>query len=333
MVPLIRAGTVGVGRLGREHVRVLANLPGIRLSGVYDQQPERGEAESHPYGVRQAASLNDLIASCDLITVATPTSTHLEVARRVIEAGVACLVEKPLCATAAEAEALVDVARKRGVPLGVGHIERYNPAYAAFRRHPVVPRFIEAHRLAPFVSRGTDVAVVFDLMIHDIDLVLHLVGQLPRDVRAAGAAVVSQDLDICNARLEFDGAVANLTASRISTATRRRFRVFSESAYAVLDLREKSLERYRLFDSAEAHASAGAAGTVLPLGERGQVVALEKVAAEPGEMLRDELADFVAAVRTGTPPPVPGEDGLQALRVAERVHASAHELLRSVRPS
>jgi len=323
---------VGTGRLGREHVRVLSGLPGVKLAGVYDKNPERGEAEAQPFGVHQADSLEKLIQSCDLITVVTPTLAHFDVAARIVDAGVACFVEKPLCATSAQAEALVQSARQRGVPLGVGHIERYNPAYTAFRRQSVVPRFIEAHRLSPFALRGTDVAVVFDLMIHDIDLVLHLVGQAPTDVRAAGAAVVSQDLDICNARLEFDGAVANLTASRISPERRRRFRVFSDSAYTVLDLQNKSLERYRLFPSAAARASAGAAGTVLPLGEEGHVVAMEKVVPEAGEMLVSELSDFVNAVQAGHRPPISGEDGLLALRVAERVHAQAHALLESFQP-
>jgi predicted dehydrogenase len=329
----IRAGTVGVGRLGKEHVRVLAGLDGVTLAGVYDKNPERGDTVGGPYGVHQAAHLDELIGSCDLITVVTPTVTHFEVARRIVEAGVACLVEKPLCATSAEAETLVALAKRMGVALGVGHIERYNPAFMAFQRRPVFPRFIEAHRLAPFVSRGTDVAVVFDLMIHDIDLVLHLVGQTPSDIRAAGAAVVSQDLDICNARLEFDGAVANLTASRISPTRRRRFRIFSESAYDVLDLGEQSLERYRLYESAQVLADSGQAGTPLPLGERGQVVATEKITPEKGEMLQAELKDFVRAVRAGASPPITGEDGLKALRVAERVHAEAHALIESVRPS
>lgn len=333
MVASLRAGTVGVGRLGREHVRVLAHLPGVKLAGVYDKHPERGHSVGQPYGVPQAESLDQLIGSCDLITVATTTRSHFEVASRIVAAGVACFVEKPICATAAEAQALVEMARAHSVPLGVGHIERYNPAYVAFRKEAVVPRFIEAHRLAPFVERGADVAVVFDLMIHDIDLVLHLVGQEPRDVRAAGAAVVSNDLDLCNARLEFDGAVANLTASRISPATRRRFRIFSESTYSVLDLKEKSLERFRLFASQAELERAGAEGSTLPLGERGHVVAMEKVAPTGGEMLYDELAAFVAAVASGDTPPVTGEDGFRALRVAEQVHQRAHELLRSVRPA
>lgn len=327
----LKVGTVGTGRLGREHVRVLSKIPGVELAGVYDKNPERGEAEARSYGVHQAESLQQLIESCDLLTVVTPTLTHSEIATQIVRAGVACFVEKPLCAGSAQAEELVQLAKALGVPLGVGHIERYNPAYTAFRKQAVVPRFIEAHRLAPFTTRGADVAVVFDLMIHDIDLVLHLVGGAPRDVRAAGAAVVSQDLDICNARLEFDGAVANLTASRISPERRRRFRVFSESAYAVLDLQSKSLERYRLVDSANAATAAGLGGTVLPLGE-GHVVARETIPPEPGEMLADELADFVQAVRAGQGPPVSGEDGLLALRVAERVHAQAHALLKSFQP-
>jgi predicted dehydrogenase len=324
----LRAGTVGIGRLGREHARVLASLPGVELAAVYDVHHERGQEVAARNGAHQAASLEALIDACDLVTIASPTSTHFEIAYRVIERGRACFVEKPICVSADLARRLVHEAEARGVPLGVGQIERYNPAVAALSELGVTPRFIEAHRLAGFSPRGTDVAVVFDLMIHDIDLVLHLIGEEPSHIHAAGAAVISEDLDICNARMEFPrGAVANLTASRISTFGMRKFRIFAEQAYVALDLKEKNLEYYRLYPSAATASGAGAGGMIMPFGDRGQVLAVERREGESEEMLKLELADFVRAVRLGTPPPVDGRAGARALGVAEQVHRQAHELL------
>jgi predicted dehydrogenase len=245
---------------------------------------------------------------------------------------VACFIEKPICATSTDAEKLIDQARAAGVPLGVGHIERYNPAFLEFQTDPVESRFIEAHRLAEFTARGTDVAVVYDLMIHDIDLLLCLMDEEPTDVRAAGAAVVSDDLDICNARLEFArGAVANLTASRISTFRMRRFRIFGEANYVALDLQNKKLERYRLFDSETELRTTGFTGPHVPLGDRGQVVAVERHNPDGPDMLTAELSDFVGSIRDGRTPPITGQDGLRALRVAERIHTEAHALLKSAR--
>jgi predicted dehydrogenase len=324
----LRAGTVGVGRLGREHARVLAALPDVQLAGVYDVHPDRGEAIAAPLGAAQAESLEQLIADCDLVTVASPTSTHYEIAAQVLARGKACFVEKPICVQPADAASLVALAREKNLPLGVGQIERYNPAVRALLEQDVKPRFIEAHRLAGFTPRGTDVAVVYDLMIHDIDLVLHLMKEPPSHIHAAGASVISDDLDICNARMEFpQGAVANLTASRISTFSMRKFRIFAEQSYIALDLKEKNLERYRLFDSSQQMAQAGAQGLAMPFGDRGQVLSLERREGDSEEMLKLELADFVQAVRRGDRPPVDGEAGARALAVAEQVHRQAHELL------
>jgi len=324
----LRAGTIGVGKLGREHVRVLAGLPDVDLAGVYDLHPERGQAEAEKYGARQLDSPQAVIEACDVISIAAPTTTHFEIAEAVINAGKACFVEKPICATVAEAERLVSLADARKVPLGVGQIERYNPAVLELARRAVTPRFIEAHRLAGFSPRGTDVAVIYDLMIHDIDLVLHLVGEEPSHIHAAGAAVISDDLDICNARMEFPrGAVANLTASRISTFTMRKFRIFAERSYIALDLKEKTLEHYRLFDSAAALAASQSTGMSLPFGNRGQMLSLERAESSNGEMLQMELADFVRAVREGGEAPVDGRAGMRALRVADKIHRQALELL------
>lgn len=324
----LRAGTVGVGRLGREHARVLAGLPDVQLAGVYDIQPDRGKAVALPLGAGQAESLEALIAACDLVTVASPTSTHYEIASRVLSAGKVCFVEKPICVQPADAARLVRLAAEKNLPLGVGQIERYNPAVRALMEQPVKPRFIEAHRLAGFTPRGTDVAVVYDLMIHDIDLVLYLVGQEPSHIHAAGASVISADLDICNARMEFpQGAVANLTASRISTFSMRKFRIFAERAYIALDLKEKSLEHYRLFDSAQQMTEAGVHGLGMPFGDRGQVLSLERREGDSEEMLKLELHDFVRAVQRGLEPPVDGRAGARALAVAEQVHRQAHDLL------
>jgi predicted dehydrogenase len=308
---------------------VLAGLPGVTLAGVYDKHPERGQAEAQKYGASQLGSLDELIAACDLVSIATPTHTHFEIATRVLEAGLACFVEKPICALVDEAESLVALADQKGLPLGVGQIERYNPAVIELQKASFKPRFIEAHRLAQFTPRGTDVAVIYDLMIHDIDLLLHFLGEEPTDIRAAGAAVVSDDLDICNARLEFAcGAVANLTASRISSFSMRRFRIFAEALYVALDLKEKSIEQYRLYASEEALVAAGAQGTRMPFGDRGQMLTVAKASPETAEMLELELADFVTAVQKSESPPVDGHAGLRALRVADRVHRQAHELLK-----
>jgi predicted dehydrogenase len=324
----IRAGVVGVGALGRHHVRVWAQLPGVKLAGVFDHHPERGQAEAEKYGSTQMANLDALIEASDVISVVSPTQSHYEVATQVVNAGVACFVEKPICATVQHAEALVDLAQSRGVPLGVGHIERYNPAVLALQKNPVVPRFIEAHRLAPFSRRGADVAVIYDLMIHDIDLLLYLTGEEPTDIRAAGASVVSDELDICNARLEFaHGAVANLTASRISSFGMRKFRIFSEASYVSLDLKDKTIEQYRLFDSKDAYAESDTRASAMPFGDRGQLLAVDRQKPLAEEMLELELQAFLTAVRNGDTPPVDGQDGLRALRVADRIHRQSRELL------
>lgn len=318
-----------MGKLGREHARVLAGLPDVELAGVYDIHAERGAEEAAKYGAQQLESAAAVIDVCDLVSVACPTTAHFEVGTAVIEAGKACFLEKPICATVKEAEELVALADRHQVPVGVGQIERYNPAVIDLNRRQVTPRFIEAHRLAGFSPRGTDVAVIFDLMIHDIDLVLHLVGEEPSHIHAAGAAVISDDLDICNARMEFSrGAVANLTASRISTFTMRKFRIFAERSYVALDLKEKTLEHYRLFDSAAELAAVQSGGMSLPFGNRGQMLALERSEPANGEMLQMELADFVQAVRTGAPVPVDGQAGTRALRVADQVHQQALALLK-----
>jgi predicted dehydrogenase len=325
---VLKAGTVGVGKLGREHVRVLASLPGVKLAGVFDIHAERGLQEAEPYGATQMPSLDALIDACDLITVAAPTTAHYEIAVKVLRAGKACFVEKPICASASDADTLVAHAAQHNLPLGVGQIERYNPAVRALRERGIKPRFIEAHRLASFSPRGTDVAVIYDLMIHDIDLVLHLIGEEPSHIHAAGAAVISDDLDICNARMEFShGAVANLTASRISTFSMRKFRIFAERTYVALDLKEKRLEHYRLFESAAEMAAAGVSGITLPFGHRGQMLSVEQADSDGAEMLQLELAGFVEAVRNGTRPPVDGQDGARALKVAEMVHRQALDLL------
>jgi len=324
----LRAGTVGVGRLGREHARVLASLPDVELAFVYDIHPERSGEVALRHGAVQAPSLDPLLEGCDLVTIASPTSTHFEIAARVIDSGRACFVEKPICVSAVDAEELVRRASAHNVPLGVGQIERYNPAVRALAELGVTPRFIEAHRLAGFTPRGTDVAVVFDLMIHDIDLVLHLIGEEPSHVHAAGAAVISEDLDICNARMEFPrGAVANLTASRISTFTMRKFRIFAEQSYVALDLKEKSLEHYRLFPSSASASGAGTSGMIMPFGDKGQVLTIERREGDSEEMLKLELADFVRAVQGRRAPPVDGRAGSRALAVAEQVHRQAHALL------
>lgn len=324
----VRVGVWGVGVWGEKHARVYHALPQADLVGVYDRDAARAAAVVGQYGGRVFESPEALLDACEAVSVAVPTVAHREATERTAAAGRHVLVEKPMAVTVAEADAMIAAAQRAGVTLQVGQVERFNPGYIAARAHVDRPKFVEAHRLAVFQPRSLDVDVVFDLMIHDIDLVLHLIGEEPSHIHAAGAAVISDDLDICNARMEFPrGAVANLTASRISTFGMRKFRIFAEQAYVALDLKEKNLEYYRLYPSASSASGARAGGMIMPFGDRGQVLAVERREGESEEMLKLELGDFVRAVQGGTPPPVDGRAGARALGVAEQVHRQAHELL------
>jgi predicted dehydrogenase len=301
-------GVIGVGALGQHHARHLASLPDARLVGVFDHNAARAAEVAGRCGTAAFQDLDQLLGKVRAVSVAVPTSAHAAIGLHALDRGVAVLMEKPLAVTLAEADALVSAARRNGLQLQVGHIERFNRAVRAARPWLDDPRFLESQRLAPFQPRGTDVAVILDLMIHDLDLVLHLLGGAePTDVRAAGVAVLSPFPDMTNARVEFaGGAIADVTASRIARDRVRRLRIFQPNGYLSLDLGAGTGEFLRLKEGWTPGTGAGIDDIV----ER---IALE---APEGDALRMELESFVHSVQGDRETVVTGEEGRAALRLA-----------------
>jgi predicted dehydrogenase len=316
----IPVGVVGVGALGRHHLRWYHQLPEAQLVGYYDTDSSRGEYASQ-YGVRQFESLEALAEQVEAVSIVVPTTAHFEVASALIERGIHCLIEKPVTVTMAQAGQLQALADARAVKVAVGHIERFNPAVRALEGLEVRPTFIEGHRLAAFDPRGTDVAVVHDLMIHDIDLVLWLIKSEVEDIQASAVAVVSDKPDIANARLTFaNGAVANLTASRISLHAIRKLRIFQKSGYFSLDLSAREADLYRL-----AEPGTEGEGMRLPLGKSGQDLLYSKKSGGEEDMLALELTSFLKAVGAGGPVAVPLWQGARALEIALEVERRGRE--------
>jgi predicted dehydrogenase len=303
-------GVIGVGALGQHHARHLAGLSDVRLVGLYDLDRARATKIAGELGTIAFPEMDELLAQVEAVTVAVPTPAHAEVGIRALRRGVPVLMEKPLAATLAEADDLIAEARRRQVQLQVGHIERYNRAIRAAEAYLDGPRYIESLRLAPFQPRGTDVAVVLDLMIHDLDLVLHLTGSVATEVRASGLPVLSPHLDIANARVEFaNGAVALATASRVARERIRRLRLFQPNGYFSLDLATGGGEFMRV----RAGWQPGTGRELADVVERIELTAPE------ADALSLELQSFVHAVRGEREVVVRGEEGRAALELALRV--------------
>jgi predicted dehydrogenase len=300
----LRFAAIGVGHLGRHHARILSTLDGVHLVAVADINRERAEAVAAPLGARPVFDARDLLGEVDAVSVAVPTESHLEVALPFLERGVPVLIEKPLARSLQDADRLIETAAASGAVLAVGHTERHNPAVAVARAHVRTPRFIEVHRLGTFPERSLDIDVVFDLMIHDLDVVLSLVESPIVSVEAVGVPVLTDRVDIANARLRFEnGCIANVTASRISRDRTRKIRFFQPEAYLSVDYAAQEVELYRLVR-----------------GEGGRpVIEGGKVEVPREEPLKRELADFVSAIRDRRPPLVTGEDGRRALALAQRI--------------
>jgi predicted dehydrogenase len=301
-------------------------MPEVRFVGFHDARADRAAQVATELGVTAFADLDELIAACDALTIVVPTPAHHAVASRALAAGRHLLVEKPLAVTLAEADELVDLARQHGVVLQTGHVERFNRAIRAALPHVDRPRFIESDRLAPFNPRGADVAVVLDLMIHDIDLVRILVGGRVESLSAVGVPVLTPTVDIANARLTFEsGAVANITASRVSRERMRKLRIFQPSGYLSLDLGAGTGEFFRMRGEIDLRAMAAAARSLEEFVER---VPLE---APEGEPLRLEFQSFLQAIRGEAPVVVSGEDGREALAVALGIVAEIEQTLPALR--
>jgi predicted dehydrogenase len=309
-------GVVGTGRLGRAHVRVLRSLPGVDFVGCHDADPSRSREAAAEFGATAFESLNDLLGAVGAVSVVTTTSAHAAVALSALDRGCDVFVEKPLTSSFTDGERVVARARAAGRILQVGHIERFNSAIQAVLPAVGRPLFIEVHRLAPFNLRGADVSVVMDLMIHDLDLLGLLVGANPVDVRAKGAALLTSAPDIVNARLEYaDGCVANVTASRVTASPMRKVRVFSDRGYFSIDLLAGSVTHYRKADGFADRIAEVQRGTATGLSMT-DVIAVEHMRGDGAEPLVKELGAFCRCVRERTVPPVTGEDGLEAVRLA-----------------
>ncbi len=310
MTAALPVGVIGVGALGQHHARHLSRLDEVRLVGVYDLDSGRAATIADGLGTRAFREMDELLQEVEAVTVAVPTQSHAEVGLRALRHGVPVLMEKPLASSLAEADDLIATARRQHVQLQVGHIERYNQALRAAETYLDGPRYIESLRLAPFQPRGTDVAVVLDLMIHDLDLVLHLTGSVATEVRASGLPVLSPHLDIANARVEFaNGAVALATASRVARDRVRRLRLFQPNGYFSLDLATGTGEFMRLREGWQP-------GTGRELGD---VVERIELQAPEADALSLELQSFVHAVRGQREVVVRGEEGRAALELALRV--------------
>jgi predicted dehydrogenase len=312
----LRIGVVGTGSLGYHHTRILRELPGVVFRGFFEVNPERAGTVQRELGVRAYPTLDALLDDVDAVSIVVPTSKHHEVAMAALAKGKHLLIEKPITVTLAEADELLQLAERNGLKIQIGHIERFNRAIRAALPHVDKPLFIDSDRLAPFNPRGSDVAVVLDLMIHDIDLVLTLTGAPVKDVSAAGLGVLTPSIDIADARITFtSGAVATITSSRVSKDRMRKLRIFQRNGYLSLDLAAGTGEMYRLRGDVDLAALAKQAQPLEAFVER---VAID---APEGEPLRLELESFVAALRGEQEIAVSGRAGRDALAVALRIVA------------
>ncbi len=295
----VKVGVAGVGHMGKEHARIYSELQEAELVGVHDSNPDTARKIAAKCKTRAFGSLEEMVDAVDAASIVTPTSTHLAIAEPFLKRGKHVLVEKPIAMDTGEARKLVDLAEKHGAKLAVGHVERFNPVLVALEERLGRPRFIEAHRLSPYPGRSTDIGVVMDLMIHDLEIILHLVRSPVTSVDAVGVPVLSKGEDIANARIRFaNGCVANLTTSRISPERLRKIRVFQDDAYLSLDYMKQEGEIYKRLDGK---------------------ITRDKIPVMKGEPLKNQLAEFVMNVRENTDPRVAGAHGFEALKLASQI--------------
>ena len=317
-----RIGVIGTGHIGRLHARILSEIAGPEFSCVYDQNAGAAQEVAALYGTRAAASFEDFLDSVDAATVATPTVFHHAIGKALLTSGKHVLIEKPITETTEDALELVALAQERNLALQVGHVERFNPVLSALESRLTHPRFIESHRLSPYPARSTDIGVVLDLMIHDIEIILHLVRSPIASIDAVGVPVLSRSEDIANARLRFEnGCVANLTVSRVSPERLRKIRVFQEDCYLSLDYMRQEGFVYRLAEDHQKESSLlsklfASSDSTIVSEFAGRKIVREPVPIEKGEPLKRELADFWACARAGAQPKVSGREGTAALALA-----------------
>lgn len=315
---MLKVGVLGAGHLGKIHLRLLNQSEKYELVGFYDAFEENANKVAAEFGYKKFDSIAELIAAVDVVDIVTPTMQHFECAKQVIEAGKHIFIEKPISNTVAEAEEIIALAKKHNVKGQVGHVERFNPAFTAVKDKINNPMFIETHRLAEFNPRGTDVPVVLDLMIHDIDAILSVVKSKVKSVNASGVAVISDSPDISNARIEFEnGCVANITSSRISMKNMRKSRFFQKDAYISVDYLDKVCEVVRMKDAPEVP---GDFDMILQNAEGvKKQIYFDNPQVDTNNAILDELETFADAINNNTTPIVTLEDGTEALRVAYQI--------------
>ncbi|MFP9117868.1 Gfo/Idh/MocA family protein [Flavobacterium sp. RNTU_13] len=315
---MLKVGVLGAGHLGKIHLRLLNQSEKYELVGFFDPNGENAEKVSKEFGYKKFDTIQELIAAVDVVDIVTPTLSHFDCAKEAISAGKHIFIEKPIANTIAEADEIILLAKQHNIKGQVGHVERFNPAFIATKSKIENPMFIETHRLAEFNPRGTDVPVVLDLMIHDIDVILSVVKSPVKAISASGVSVISETPDIANARIEFEnGCVANLTASRISLKNMRKSRFFQRDAYISVDFLDKSCEVVKMKDAPE---TPGDFDIILQNAEGlKKQIYFENPEIEANNAILDELETFADAINNGTTPTVTLEDGTEALRVAYQI--------------
>jgi len=315
----VKVGVIGVGHLGQHHVKHFASLANTDLVGVYDLSSARASEIANQYNIKPYNSVNELLAACDALSIVTPTTQHAEVAELCLKNGKHVFIEKPITKTVAEADHLLSLKKQNGTVLQVGHIERLNPALLALKDYELKPKFIEVQRLAPYTVRGTEVPVVLDLMIHDIDIILSLVNSPVKSIRASGVSIMTNSVDIANARVRFEnGTVANLTSSRIAQNKVRKLKFFQRDMYVTIDFLLGLTEVYRAIDS---DTKVSSTMVTAPLNNDGgqRSIVYEKPSIKKTDALRLELTNFVESVQGKAKPIVDGRAGRDALEVATNI--------------
>ncbi len=320
----IPVAVIGVGHMGRHHARIYSQMDQVDLLAVVDLDLDRAKAVAEQFNTQAMDDFTPLIGKVAAVSVAVPTTAHLQVASPLIESGVAVLIEKPLAGSVDQAREILNLAKHHDAILQVGHTERFNPVVRAMRNMQVQPRFIETHRISPFTFRSADIGVVMDMMIHDIDIVLHLTGSPIARLEAVGVNVLGTHEDIANARIQFEnGCVANLTASRLALKTERKIRVFSQQAYVSMDYQKKTgiaikkdanLDILKLAANSSIEDLAQLAGT-----SYADMIKVEPLEVDDEEPLQVQLESFINAVSSNTKPEVPAEDGFAAVNTADMI--------------
>ncbi len=329
----LKVSVIGCGHLGTIHARLWKNVPGVELSGIYDLDKEVSKTKAEELNCRAFATLEECLDNSDAVTIAAPTSLHAEIANECIDKNVHCFIEKPITEKYDEAVGIIKKAGEHGVLIQVGHVERFNPALVAIKDYKLEPMFIEAHRLSQFKPRAIDVSVIHDLMIHDIDIMLWLIKSPVKKIDANGVAVLTDNPDITNARITFEnGAVANLTASRISARPMRKMRIFQKNAYISLDFGNQEVDVFRIMNDGEKPQTgnsipAGMLGS-LDAGLKNKNIFYEKPEVPEINAIAEEQKAFTEAILSGQPAAVTAEEAAEALRIAEMI---TNQIVESVR--